>query len=99
MKTTVNEHTFCNAFKSMRPDDFTSDGLTILFNWLEQIEQDCGEEIELDVIAIACDYVEMTELEIREYYGLEDSDSTTEYLNQHTVVVGTTDTTVLFANF
>ena len=99
MKQTINEYEFRNAFNKMRPDDFTYDGLTVLFNWLEQMEQDTGEELELDVVGIACDYVEMTELEIRDYYGLEDSDSTTEYLNHHTMVVGTTDTTVIFANF
>jgi hypothetical protein len=48
---------FEDAFRNYdRYDNFDYDGLKALFEYLEQYEEDCGEEIELDVIAICCDY-------------------------------------------
>lgn len=100
MKTTVYFEDFRNAFaRADRLNQFTEDGLFVLFNALEDYEDSTGENIELDVIALCCDYAEMTELEIRESYGLEDSTSSTEYLNHHTWVLGTTPTTVIFQQF
>lgn len=53
-----------------RQNSFTSEGLTLLFDYLEQLEQDT-EEIELDVISICCDYSEMTFEEFANEYSLE----------------------------
>jgi hypothetical protein len=58
MKTTVNEHEFKEAFRRIRPDNFSHAGLTALFDYLEDLENDMGEEMELDVIALCCDYAE-----------------------------------------
>jgi len=59
MKTTVNVHEFRQAFKDYgRNSNFTYDGLAALFDYLEQYEEDCGEEIELDVVALCCEYSE-----------------------------------------
>ena len=69
MKTTVYESDFLREFKEYgREDNFTFEGLQILFGYLEQYEEDTGEEIELDVISLCGDYCELTYLEfIREY--------------------------------
>jgi hypothetical protein len=99
MKQNVNFSTFQTAFENLRPNNFSYEGLTALFDYLEAYEEDTGEQIELDVIALCCDYSEMTELEIRSAYGLDDSDSSTAYLQHHTQVIGTTATTVIFQNF
>jgi len=99
MKQNVNFSTFQTAFENLRPNNFSYEGLTALFDYLEAYEEDTGEQIELDVIALCCDYSEMTELEIRSAYGLDDSDSSTTYLQHHTQVIGTTATTVIFQNF
>jgi len=99
MKQNVNFSTFQTAFENLRPNNFSYEGLTALFNYLEAYEEDTGEAIELDVIALCCDYSEMTELEIRSAYGLENSDSSTAYLQHHTQIIGTTSTTVIFQNF
>lgn len=57
MKTTVSAHTFREAFRNAgRQDNFSYSGLGLLFEYLEQYESDCGTEIELDVVAICCDY-------------------------------------------
>ena len=58
MKTTINEYEFKEAFRTIRPDNFTYAGLSALFEYLEELESDIGEEMELDVIALCCDYTE-----------------------------------------
>lgn len=59
MKTTVNEYAFTQAFTDMnRGNNFSYSGLKALFNYLEEYEESTGEEIELDVIALCCEYTE-----------------------------------------
>lgn len=99
MKAQVNFSTFQSAFENLRPDNFSYEGLTVLFNYLEELEQDIGQEMELDVIALCCDFSEMTELEVRSAYGLGDSESSTKYLQDNTLVAGFTDRTIIFQNF
>jgi len=68
----INEYSFRDAFHRMdRGNQFSYEGLGILFNELEQYEVDTGEKIELDVIALCCDYSEMTAEEIQNAYGVE----------------------------
>ena len=57
MKQSVNFSAFVDAFQAYdRYDQFGYDALRILFDYLEEYEQDTGEELELDVIALCCDY-------------------------------------------
>lgn len=42
----------------VRRDNFSWAGLEAIFEHLEQYEDDCGEEVEFDPIAICCDYSE-----------------------------------------
>jgi len=57
MKQNVDFCDFERAFREYdRFDNFGHDGLKALFEYLEGYEEDCGEEIELDVIALCCDY-------------------------------------------
>ena len=64
MKQSINEYQFRDAFHKMgRGEQFSYDGLTALYNYLEQYEDDIGEEIELDVIALCCEYAEYDSLE------------------------------------
>ena len=54
---------FERAFKNFeRMNNFSYDGLKALFEYLEDYEEDTGEEIELDVIALCCDYAEYDSL-------------------------------------
>ena len=72
MKTTVNEYAFRRAFETLRPDNFSHAGLGALFDYFEQYEEDTGEEMELDVIAICCDYTEYDNLaDFQANYGTE----------------------------
>lgn len=108
MKTTVNFYTFRDAFKAIRPDNFTSEGLSVLWDYLEECEQDCGEEYELDVIALCCDFAEDTPLSIAEAYGIEidpnENDDeimqqVKDFLEVETIMLGSTDTTIVYRQF
>ena len=48
MKTTISIHSFRDAFQSLRPDDFTYDGLNALFDYLEEYEEGTDTELDLD---------------------------------------------------
>lgn len=59
MKTTVSKHDFCQAFTDYnREANFTWEGRQALYDYLEELESDTGTEMELDVIAICCDFSE-----------------------------------------
>ena len=69
MKTTVNFSHFVDAFQ-VRKDNFSYDGLRALFDYLESFEEDTGEEMELDVIALCCDFTEYENIaEFQEAYS------------------------------
>jgi hypothetical protein len=61
MKQSINEYQFINAFSDT--SNFSYAGLSALYDYLEQLEDDIGEEIELDVIALCCEYEEYDSLE------------------------------------
>ena len=58
MKTTVDFYEFSRWFEQNRPNNFTRVGLRELFDYLEQLEEDCGKEINFDPIALCCEYTE-----------------------------------------
>ena len=58
MKITLNFSQFCDSWPESRKDQFSYQGKKALFNYLTQLEEDTGEEIEFDPIAICCDFVE-----------------------------------------
>ena len=110
MKQTINLYDFRQAFVDMdRKTNFSYEGLELLFNHLEALEEDTGEEIELDVVAICCDFSENTPDEIADNYSIdltdcadddEKRDAVIEYLNNNTMVVGETGTgTIVYQVF
>ena len=73
MKTCVSEYDFTEWFRINRPDNFTYTGLRALYEYLLQYEDDCGEEIEFDPIAICCEFSEYADLkEFQDDYGVDD---------------------------
>lgn len=51
---------FIDAFKAhARSEQFSYEGFKALFEHIEELEQDTGEQLELDVIALCCDYSEL----------------------------------------
>jgi len=100
MKQTVNLYHFRDAFKAHgRENQFSYEALGQLFSYFEAYEQDTGEEIELDVVAICCEYAEATLAEIVRDYSIDTSDidktdsdalfkCVVSYLQEHTEVIG-----------
>ena len=70
MKQSISVSDFRDAFRDMgRGDQFSYAGLGALYEYLEQYEEDSGIEIELDVIALCCDFTEYEDLaEFQEVY-------------------------------
>ena len=65
MKQTINLHQFRQAFKDMdRDNHFSYEGLEVLFDYLEE----CDSELELDVIAICCDFSQCSLKEFKDAF-------------------------------
>jgi len=84
MINTVNEYDFIQAFNNMgRGDQFSYEGLKALFAWIEEYEEGSDTQMELDVIALCCDFTEYDNLEAfqseygEEYETLEDIENNT----------------------
>ena len=110
MKTSINKLQFFDEFARMgRKTQFSYAALGMLFDYLEAYEEDTGEEIELDVIAICCDFSEEYCEEIAKNYNIDVSDCIDEvgmvetvckYLQDRTTVIGTTnDGNIIYAQF
>ena len=69
----LDESYFIERFREMgRKDQFSYAGLKALYEFLEQLSEDCGEPIEFDCIALCCEYQEMENIaEFNEQYGTE----------------------------
>ena len=91
MKQTINEYQFKDAFQSSRPNNFSYEGLTALYEYLEQYEEETGQEMELDVIGLCCDFTEYEDLEEfqGEYYDNVKGDKykTLEEIEEETLVI------------
>lgn len=91
MKTTVTKYDFERAFiDAGRKDQFSYEGRAVLFDYLEELEANTGQELELDVVALCCDYYEDTVAEIARNYSIDLSDLDAEdddYLDQCTDAV------------
>ena len=84
MKQTMNEFDFKNEFKKIRSDNFSDQGLSVLYNHLIQYEEDTDQELEFDPIAYCCEYTEYKNFkEIKQNYDVEDL----EHLEQNTIVL------------
>ena len=71
MKKTLNTYDIANELLQDKYASWTSVGAFALAEHLEQYEEDTGEEMELDVVAIRCDFSEYTSLEdcLMEHHG------------------------------
>lgn len=108
MYQSINVYDFRDAFSRMgRQDQFSYKALGWLFDHLEDYEAETGEKVELDVIALCCDYNEMTWKELVESYNIDlsavDPDDVQEFLSEwiceQTFVVNMDDDVVLFQCF
>ena len=80
----INQADFISAFKSIRPENFSYEGLKSLYGYFEELSED--QNIEFDVIAICCDFTEYDSLaEFNRNYGQNFSD--VEEIFDHTQVI------------
>tara|TARA_Y100000004_G_scaffold106214_1_gene119161 strand:- start:166 stop:501 length:336 start_codon:yes stop_codon:yes gene_type:complete len=93
MRQTVTEDEFIRAFDDYdRSENFTVAARRAMFEYFQEYEEDTGVEIDLDVIAICCEFSEYaSEEEVRDYYGLEEDDEIEDYT--HVIPVYTFDMT------
>ena len=110
MKQSVNFTAFVDAFRAhQRYDQFGYAALKVIFDYLEEYEDSTGVEIELDVIAICCDYTVQGHTGIAQDYSIDlseaDGDADDEerivldYLNDNTMVLGQCDTGIVYQAF
>jgi len=85
----VTESIFIDSFRSIRPNQFSYAGLQALYEYFTEMG---SEEMELDVIAICCDFCQYdTEEEALEAYDVESMYE----LVQETVVLECADDTFI----
>ena len=106
-----NVYQFREAFRlAGRMDQFSYEGLEILFDYLDNLSEDIGEPIELDVIALCCEYYESSIEELIDNYNIDlsevdedDLDSiievVREYLEDNTSVCGEVSNGFVYAAF
>ena len=109
MKQNITHSDFTAAFhRAGRGDQFSHEALGMLFSYLEELEEDTGEGIELDVIAICCEYAESDPETIAADYSIDLDDceddekeqAVIDYLNENTSVIGQTSAgTLVYAQF
>ena len=99
MKTTIDFYDFERAFRNMdRYDQFGYDGLKALFEYLDELDESCGTETELDVIALCCDFTLYGDLnEFQANYG--DECETIDDIEQQTTVIRVDDDSFIIQNF
>ena len=104
MKQTINLSQFRDEFNSIRPNNFSYEGLEILFDYLEEMEPD----LDLDVIALCCDYSESTIDNLIQDYDIDfdgvapdEVDATVlDYINYRSIVLGVCfDGSIVYLNF
>ena len=86
IRTEVNEWEFKNYFTaSQYKNNYSMEGLYTLYNYLNDLSEDIGEDIEFDIVAIACEYDEYESLEdaLEEYEDI----NTYDELEEHTIIL------------
>ena len=109
MKQSVSKYDFERAFVDCgRKDQFSYEALGLLYDFIEEMEQGTGEEMELDVIALCCEFSEEDWGDIAENYNIDLTDcdddddreeAVLDYLNDNTMVAGQTSGTIVYAAF
>ena len=84
MKKHVSFWGFLDSFSDSYKDNFTYEGKKALYDYLIQLEEDLGEELNCDIVAFCCDYNEYENLkEYIDYYkpdiDIKDYDDVEDY--------------------
>ena len=91
MYKTINEYEFRQAFKDADRDNYSYDGYTALYEFLDEVCSSDEKGFELDVIGICCDFTEYEDL--KEFQGVYYDDvagdkfKTIEEIEEETIVI------------
>ena len=109
MIKTISIYDFRDAFKAAgRGDQFSYDGLEVIFDYIESYESDAGEQTELDAIALCCEWCEDDYKSVAEQYdididGLDEDDAIVavlEHLEENTAhAASVNDTDIVYVQF
>lgn len=107
MYQTITQSDFISTFKQIRPESFSLAALESLFEFIEELEDDTGEQSEFDPIALCCDWAEYSLDELkREYSGTveelaecDDIVDARDIMADETVALLTRDDTLLVLAF
>jgi len=96
MKTTLTQHEAADMLMKFEAFGTGRDAYSLCYTmaqYLEEYEEDTGEELELDPVAIRCEYRAIALDEVIEQYsgdfeGMDDEDLL-EYLRDNTTVIET----------
>ena len=84
MYTRITLNDFRETFRVLeRNNNFSYEGMKVLYDYLEDYEDSTDEMVEFDCIALCCEYTESTIKEALEAYGLK----TLEELEDNTTVL------------
>ena len=78
LRQTLDKYKLQKEFQEYDRDQFSIEGYQALIDYFE------FGDIELDVIAICCEFSEDTPKEIQSNYNLDDDDNLERYLSNHT---------------
>jgi len=99
----ISFHDFLEEFeKHGREDQFSYEGKKALYDYLNNLSEDLGEPLELDVIAICCDFTEYDSLkEFNDDYGYsigKDIDDI-EDIDYYTIVIPINNKSFIIQDF
>lgn len=100
--------------EAQRGNQFSWEGFKVLFDYLDNLSDDIGEPIDMDVVALCCEYSEDSIDDIISNYSIDvdledvtDEDEITEakreavkcYLEYHSLIAGETTDGFVYAVF
>ena len=86
MKQTVTKNMFMDSFSEQYKNNFTYEGKGALYDYLTELEENLGYELELDPIGVCCEYAEYASLEEfnedyrKDYKNMDDISQDTTYI-------------------
>jgi len=95
MKTTLSFYDFEREFMNIRPHSFSYEALEAIWEYYTEVEEETGEDIEFDPIAICCYFTEDDIKSTLANYSLNNL----EELEAKTHILKVYDGMVLYLNF
>jgi len=108
MKTTLTTYEIAKAISTDDYNNFSYKEAELLAEYLEEMEESTGEEMELDIVAIRCDFNVSGVKELKTQYNIEndldkedllDTEKIFDWLNYRTLVVGEVDGKFIYQSF